>query len=340
MILKRGFSGLQDIARDISKNSTTRNSTKNNTKGSLVSFGNFDAIHQGHQEIIKSLVKAAKDKNLPSILISFEPLAFEFFASARGENPANYRLTNLEEKVQILKQLGVDYLLLFNFNEEFSQLTSTYFIAEILVKQLAVTQVFAGVDLRFGFKAEGDLKQLQSFATSHNFKLNIIKSAYLNDLGQDIKISSSLVRKRLLEHDLDAAKIMLKRDYGFCGRIVKGREAGSSLGFPTINLFIKNKHKLYLLGVFVVKLSFDDSSEFFGVANVGYAPSFGADNKLTLEVHLFNFNKQVYGVKVRVSLLHFLRHEKKFKSLDDLKQQINSDIKTASCFVDTLQQNL
>lgn len=287
--------------------------------GSVVTIGNFDGVHIGHQQIISRLVAKAKTLQLPSILISFTPTPQSFFGREQSV------LTNFKQKHHQLKKLGLDVHLIITFNQKFSQLSADSFIQEVLLAKLGVKFCLIGDDFRFGSGRTGDFKLLQSFAQQHDFQVENTQSV----LCGSQRASSSKIRDFLAQGELQLAAQMLGREFCISGKIIHGKQLGRTIDFPTINIPIK-RNISPVLGVFAVQIHLLGKT-FNGVANIGKRPTVNGENIL-LEVFLFDFNQMVYGEFANVVFKQQIRQEQKFDSFDQLKAQIKLDVKTAKDF--------
>ena len=293
---------------------------KKKHKNSIILIGNFDGIHLGHQKLFK-LAKMYKKKYSFKIgVLTFEPMPKMFF----NPNLKNFRLSNLNQKIENLGKLNVDFVIIKKFDRKFSKTKSISFIKETLGKKINPKFIFVSNNFRFGNKREGDVKQLMKYEGLCNYK--IVKPQPL--IIKKKVISSSLLRKYLQSGKLNYVNKLLNRNWSIEGRIQKGRQLGTKIGFPTANLDINN----YILakpGVYAVKVKKKKSSKYIrGIANLGYRPTFNG-KKILLEVHLFNFSENLYNKYLKVEFLKFIRAEKKFKNVDQLRKQIKVDLETA-----------
>ena len=281
----------------------------------VVTIGNFDGVHLGHQALLTEVKKRAHDLKLESAVITFEPNPKDYFS----QNKPQTRISSLREKIELFNEIKIDRVHIIKFNQEFSKETANEFIS-VLIKQLKVKEIVVGEDFCFGRGREGGIKQL----SASSMKLNI-KNKILMD-GQ--RISSTLIRNLLANDKLDQANKYIGRPYCISGKVVHGEKRGRKIGFPTANIHMRH-NRPPLKGVFAVKFQ-----NHFGVANLGIRPSIKGEKKLQLEVHLLNFSSDLYGQHVSVIFLKKLRDEKKFKSLDELKEQIKLDVIKAKLFFD------
>lgn len=284
-------------------------------RGGVVTIGNFDGVHRGHQAIIESLVAEARSLHTAPLLITFEPHPLEFFRHA--DAPA--RLTRLREKLNILQTTALKQVLCLPFNRQLAHMSAQDFIRDILVEKLAIRRLLVGKDFRFGFQRKGDLNLLT--AAGHEFGFDV--QTFPTFLHEGQRISSSLVRSLLQAGELAQAKILLGRDYSMCGRVMHGDKRGRLLGIPTANLYL---HRLVtpLTGVFAVQVKGIGSQVLNGMANLGTRPTV-CGMKTLLEVHLFDFNADIYGQYIEVIFREKLRPEQRFASISDLKDQLERD---------------
>ena len=293
---------------------------KKKHKNSIILIGNFDGIHLGHQKLFKLAKMYKKKYSLKIGVLTFEPMPKMFF----NPNLKNFRLSNLNQKIENLSKFNVDFVIIKKFNRKFSKTKSISFIKETLGKKLNPKFIFVSNNFRFGNKREGDVKQLMRHEKLCNYK--IVKPQPL--VIKKRIISSSLLRKYLQSGKLNHVNKLLNRNWSIEGKIQKGRQLGKKIGFPTANIDI-NSYVLAKPGVYAVKVKKKKSSKYIkGIANLGYRPTFNG-KKILLEVHLFNFSENLYNKYLKVEFLKFIRAEKKFKNVDQLRKQIKVDLETA-----------
>ena len=286
-------------------------------KGSIILIGNFDGVHQGHQKLFKLAKKFKKQFNLNIGVLTFEPMPKMFF----NKKIKNFRISNLDQKMNLLKNLGVDFIINKRFDYRFSKIKSLNFIKEKIFKKLKAKFIFVSNNFKFGNKREGDVSQLINYETQYGYKVIKPKPLKINNKV----VSSSLIRKFLEEGFLNKANNLLKRNWCIIGKVEKGRQVGKKIGFPTCNINIKD-YVLAKPGVYAVKaLRKYSKKSIKGIANLGYRPTFN-QKKLILEVHLFNFSGNLYNKYLSVEFLRFIRKEKKFKNIEQLRKQIKSDL--------------
>ena len=284
-----------------------------------VTIGNFDGVHQGHQALLRLLANKAAEKNIPACLMSFDPLPHEYFAQGK---PAP-RLTSARERYTSIAELDEsirpDMLLILRFDDALAQLTAEEFVSRVLVDALAVKAVVIGDDFRFGKGRRGDYDYLKAAGERYGFEVLSLSTHSVDNM----RVSSTSIRQALLENRLPDAERMLGRPYRICGRIAHGDKRGRTIGFPTANIRL-NRPAIPLSGVYTVTLCSTQLGDVPGIANIGKRPTVDGVRD-QLEVHLFGFDKDIYGMNVCVSFHHKIRDEKKFESFELLKQQIELD---------------
>ncbi len=284
-------------------------------RGCVATIGNFDGVHRGHQAVLKQVTTKASELKLPSQVIIFEPLPREFFAGPKA--PA--RLTRFREKVQVLQQFCIDRLLCLRFNQALAEMPPKNFIDNILVDGLAVRYLVVGDDFRFGKKRKGHFGMLQQAGKDSGFVVTNTESFTIDRQ----RVSSTLIRHALQCGDMAAAKKLLGRPYRMSGRVMRGDNLGHQLGYPTANVSL-GRQVSPVGGVFAVKVYGLNEGPMNGIANIGSRPTVGGrDNRL--EVHLLDFNGQIYGQHLHVDLLYKLREELRFHSIEALIKQIERD---------------
>lgn len=286
----------------------------------VLTLGNFDGVHLGHQQLINHLIKQSKKLNLPTVVMLFEPQPLEFFCKQNA--PA--RLTSFKEKVELIKKLGIDYIIAVPFTQTFANMLAPDFIQDWLINKLQAKYIVIGDDFRFGRERKGDINLLQQYTHNNQFVVESMPTFVWNDL----RISSTAVREALFNSDFKLAHCLLGRNYAIEGKVVHGNALARQLGFPTANIHLNRKNPA-LQGVYFVKVKNCCSNQHYhGIANIGIRPTIEG-KKAILEVNLFDFSGDIYGQYLDVIFVHKLRDEKKFDSLTDLKQQIAQDVCTA-----------
>ena len=284
-----------------------------NHKGSIILIGNFDGVHLGHQKLFKLAKSYKKKYNLKIGVINFDPMPKMFF----NKSLKNFRLSSIDQKVNLLNNLGVDFIVTKKFDKTFSKTKSINFIKNILANKLNAKFIFVSNNFRFGNKREGDVKFLIQNEHKYNYKVIKPKPLLINKKI----VSSSLIRNYLENGYLEKANKLLDRKWSVDGIVQKGRQVGKKIGFPTCNIDIKD-YVLAKPGVYAVRVLRKNNLKILkGIANLGFRPTFN-QKKILLEVHLFNFYGNLYNKHLSVGFLKFIRKEKKFKNINKLKSQI------------------
>jgi riboflavin kinase/FMN adenylyltransferase len=291
-------------------------------RGCAATIGSFDGIHLGHQAVLAELVAQGRKRRLPATLITFEPQPREYFMPEE----APPRLTRFREKLEELQRCGIDRVICLRFNAYLASLTANEFIRRIMLDGLAVKYLVVGDDFRFGKGRTGDYALLQQAGKAHGFPVVTMPTFNVDHH----RVSSTRIRVALNEGDLNSAEALLGRPYWMSGRIAHGDKRGRTIGFPTANIFM-HRNAVPVEGVFAVEMCGIDDRPLPGVANVGTRPTVDG-SRAQLEVHLFDFDRDIYGRHVRVSFLKKLRPERKFESFELLKQQIELDAEQARAF--------
>lgn len=290
----------------------------------VVTIGNFDGVHRGHQSMLKSTKDKAAELALPAVVVSFEPLPHEFFS------PENHppRLQGLRDRVACMRDAGIDRLLLLQFDQALAARSADDFIQSILVEKIQARHIVVGDDFRFGRRRQGNFQLLNDSAGRHGYSVEQSDTCR----HEGTRISSTAIRDYLCAGDLDAAAALLGRAYRISGRVIHGEKVGRQLGYPTANVAL-GSHKPPLRGVFAVWATHLHTQErFAAVANLGERPTIGG-RKLLLEVHALDSNVQWYGQHLAVDFVRQIRTEKRFDSLEDLKLQIARDATQAAAML-------
>ena len=291
--------------------------THRNHKGSIILIGNFDGVHLGHQKLFKLAKKYKKKYSLKVGVLTFEPMPKMFF----NTDLKNFRISNQKQKIDLLKKFDVDFAIVKKFDKKFSKIKSINFIKDILATKLKAKFIFVSNNFKFGNKRKGNVRQLVKNESSFKYKIINPKPLIKNKKI----ISSSLIRNLLQSGKLKKANKYLDRAWSIEGKVLRGRQLGKKIGFPTANIDIED----YILakpGVYAVKAKKLNSSKLIkGIANLGYRPTFN-QKKILLEVHLFNFSENLYNKYLTVNFYKFIRKEKKFKSVGQLQKQIKIDL--------------
>ena len=282
----------------------------------VTTIGTFDGVHLGHRKILERLTNNAKKTGLKSTVLTFFPHPRMVL-----QKDVDIKLLNtLEEKTQILETLGLDYLIVHPFTKEFSRLSATDFVNDILVNGLKTKKIIIGYDHRFGRNRNANIQDLIAFGQTLDFEVEEIPAQEVDD----ISVSSTKIRKALLEGDITTANNYLSYAYMLTGTIKKGKGMGRDFGFPTANLHIAETYKLIpKTGAYVVSSTLNGKT-YFGMMNIGYNPTVDGTEK-SIEVNFFDFEGNLYDQKIQVSLLHRIRDEQKFSSIEELKAQLKKD---------------
>ena len=286
-------------------------------KNSIILVGNFDGIHKGHQKLF-SLARKYKKKYSSKIgVLTFEPMPKMFF----NKTLKNFRISSLQQKIENLKNLNVDFIITKKFDKKFSKIKSINFIKEILGKKLEPKFIFVSNNFRFGNKREGNVRELIKFEKLCGYKVINPKPLLTNKKVA----SSSLIRNFLQKGQLEKAYRILNRNWSIYGKVQKGKQLGKKIGFPTANIDIKD-YILACPGVYAVRVKRLSKKNYMkGIANLGYRPTFNG-KKILLEIHLFNFSGNLYNKHLTVEFRKFIRKEKKFKNANQLRKQIKIDL--------------
>ncbi len=282
----------------------------------VVTIGTFDGVHLGHRKILERLTNNAKNTGLKSAVLTFFPHPRMVL-----QKDLDIKLLNtLEEKKQILETLGLDYLIIHPFTKEFSRLSAIDFVRDILVNNLKAKKIIIGYDHRFGRNRNANIQDLISFGSTFDFEVEEIPAQEIDD----VSVSSTKIRKALLEGDVETANSYLSYHYMLTGTVKKGKGLGKGFGFPTANLHIAETYKLIPKnGAYVVKSKLD-GKDYHGMMNIGFNPTVDGSQK-SIEVNFFEFEGNLYGKKIQVQLLHRIRDEHKFNSIEELKEQLKKD---------------
>ena len=291
---------------------------KKKHKGSVIAIGNFDGLHIGHQKVLKEARQKAINRKLKFGLVTFEPVPTMFF----NKNIKNHRINSLNQKIYFLKKIKLDFLIVINFNKAFSNLSAENFVTKILFEKLKSKYIFISKNFRFGRKRLGDIKTLKNFEKKYSYKI-LVTTPYKK---KDKIVSSSLIRKIIQKGKIQEAEKLLGRPWSVEGEVIKGEQRGRIIGFPTCNIEL-NSYTLPKLGVYSVWVQINNLKK-RGIANIGYRPTFSGKS-LLLEVNIFGIKRNLYKKILKVSFIKFIRAEKKFKNINQLKAQIKKDITSA-----------
>lgn len=292
--------------------------------GRAIAIGSFDGLHLGHQALLQTILSLAKDRGLSSCVLSFHPHPRQFFQPEHA--PA--RLLPLRDKFRQLAGLGINETVLLQFNHALAKTSAEAFILNILVKTLSCRHVVVGEDFRFGEARKGNIALLKSMGENLGFEVSAISDVRVDSQ----RVSSSRLREALTQGDLQTSHGLLGKPYVLTGRVRHGQKIGRTLGFPTLNLSMP--HNLAARGIFAVEVKgLDDSKKSFpGVASLGRRPTVEDNGRMLLEVYVFDWQGQVYGRHLEVTLRQFIRPEVRFDSLEEMQNQMRDDLRKAKAF--------
>jgi len=282
----------------------------------FVTIGTFDGVHVGHQKVLSKLVQSAKKNNASSVLLTFFPHPRMIL-----QKNANIKLINtIDERIKLLEKTGLEILVIHEFTKDFAEKTALNFVKNVLVDNLKISNLIIGYDHRFGKDREGNFEQLTTFGGKFGFEVSKIPHQEIDH----ITISSTKIRKAIELGNIEEANRYLGYYFMLTGEVVKGKNLGEKIGFPTANISIKETYKLLpKTGSYVVKAVLENETV-YGMMNIGFRPTIKGKNQ-TIEIHFFDFNKDLYGKSIQIDVLKFLRDEQKFDSVDDLKNQLQKD---------------
>ena len=285
-------------------------------KRSVVTIGTFDGIHLGHQEILSRLIKSSKNKDLNSVVLTFFPQP-RIILNKYNEVKM---IDTLDEKIIHLNEIGIDSLIIHPFDRNFSLLSANQFIKDFLVDKLKIKHIIIGYDHRFGKGREASVTDLKNYANDYDFTVEEIKAQEI----EKITVSSTKIRNSINQGDIKTTEKYLGRYFNLTGKVVKGDGLGKKINYPTANIFIEETYKIIPKdGVYLVETIIKDKL-FNGMMNIGHRPTIGTKNK-SIEVHLFNFNEDIYGQVISIKMISKIRDEKKFSSIQALKEQLVKD---------------
>ncbi|MDR0802405.1 bifunctional riboflavin kinase/FAD synthetase [Fluviicola sp.] len=284
----------------------------------ILTLGTYDGVHLGHQEIIRSLVERANGKGKESVLFTFEPHPRKVLY------PESYSvklIDTLEEKLAKLDKLGLDTVILFPFTKEFSRLSAMEFVRDILVNQIGVSEMHIGHDHHFGKNREGSFRELQELGEVYDFKVFQLPAISVGETT----ISSTKIRNAVLEGNVSYAATLLGTPFVLEGKVLKGQQIGRTIGFPTANIGLENPDKIVPKnGVYAVRIYLGERV-IDGVMNIGIRPTVTNNGQKVIEIHLFDFNEEIYGQQMKVEIMQHIRDEKRFENIEELKNQIQLD---------------
>ncbi|NBC57076.1 MAG: bifunctional riboflavin kinase/FAD synthetase [Bacteroidetes bacterium] len=295
----------------------------------VVTIGTFDGVHLGHRKIINRLNEVAKSKKLDSALLTFFPHPRMVL-----QQKQDLKLINtIDERINLLSQTGLDHLVIEPFTKTFSRLKAQEYVKQYLVDYLNAAVVIVGYDHRFGRNRTANIEDLKRFAKTYNFEVEEISKQDIDDVA----ISSTKIRSAITEGQIHLANTYLSKPFVLTGKVVKGKQLGKSLGYPTANLQVKEDYKIIPKeGVYVVS-AYIDSALHFGMMNIGHNPTIANNNRKSVETYFFDFSGNLYDKTIQIQLLKRLRNERKFDSLEALKSAMQKDEKYSKDFIKTLR---
>lgn len=292
-------------------------------KKTILTLGTFDGVHIGHKKILNKLIQNRENENYESLVLTFFPHP----RMVLQEHSDLKLLNTIAEKIDLLGKIGIENLVIHPFDETFSRLTAEEFVSTILVDRFHIHKIIIGHDHRFGRNRTADIDDLIAFGKEYNFEVEQISVQEINA----ISVSSTKIRKALLEGNMALANEYLGYDYSLKGKIIQGKQLGRTIGFPTANLKIEENYKLIPQnGVYIVQSSINQKTV-FGMMNIGFNPTVDGQNQ-SIEIHYFDFDADLYNQDISVSILQRIRSEQKFESVDILKGQLEKDKKTALAY--------
>ncbi len=299
----------------------------NAAKPTIVTIGTFDGVHLGHRKILEQIVKSAQALNCESLVLTFFPHP----RMVLQEDTEMKQLNTLQEKINLLDDLGIDNLVVHPFDKEFSRLTAEEFVKKVLVDVFKIKKIIIGHDHRFGRNRTANIDDLINFGETYGFEVEQISAEEINE----VSISSTKIRNALLEGDIELATTYLGYNYSLAGIVSNGKQLGRTIGYPTANIKIDEEYKLIPLnGVYIAK-SVISGKLVFGMMNIGTRPTIYGTTQ-TIEINYFDFKQDLYGERITLSLLHRMRPEQKFESVDALKNQLSLDKVMAENYISQL----
>lgn len=297
------------------------------TKKTILTLGTFDGVHIGHKKILEKITQNTQDGKYESLVLTFFPHP----RMVLQEKSEIKLLNTIAEKTKLLENTGIENLVIHPFNESFSRLTAEDFVSSILVNQFHIQKIIIGHDHRFGRNRTADINDLIAFGEQYGFEVEQISAQEI----KDVSVSSTKIRKALTDGDMNLANEYLGYDYFLTGTVVKGKQLGRTIGFPTANLKIEEEYKLIPKnGVYIVK-SIINKKVVYGMMNIGFNPTVGGQAQ-SIEIHFLDFDEDIYDLEISVSLLQYVREEQKFGSFDLLKEQLKKDKETTIGFTNKL----
>lgn len=301
-------------------------------KNSILTIGTFDGVHLGHQKILKKLNEIKRKTGLNSVILTFDPHPRKVLFPDQKDLKL---ITTTDEKLGLLEHHGVDVSVVYPFSRAFSQMDAQSYISDILVKSLKVKHLIIGYDHKFGNNRDGDINTLRAFAKEYNYEVEEIS---VQDID-NINVSSSKIRHALEKGDVELANKYLGYEFFLTGSVVKGKQLGRTLGYPTANLNVEDSDKMIpAIGIYFVKVIVD-GEVFYGMLSIGKNPTTDTDGLVKIEVNIFEFDRDIYDTNISISFIKHLRHEQKFTDLEALKAQLKRDKETCVKLITELKQH-
>ena len=289
-----------------------------NLQNAIVTIGTFDGVHLGHQKIIKRLIEIKQKQGGGTLLFTFDPHPRKVLFPEQTDLRL---ITTTQEKCDLLQQFGIDHVLVFPFTKAFSKMPAADYIKDVIINGLKTKTLVIGYDHRFGSSREGNINMIKAMSVDHKFSVEEIPVQEINSLN----ISSSRIRTALEKGDIETANDNLGYSFFIIGEVFKGKQLGRTIGYPTANIRIEHVDKLIpKIGVYAVSVIIEEK-KFKGMLNIGVNPTTDDSNELKIEVNVFDFNRDLYGTKIKVEFIKRIRNEQKFTNLDELKQQLAKD---------------
>jgi len=296
-------------------------------KKTFVTIGTFDGVHVGHQKVIKNLVKNADSNNATSVLLTLFPHP----RMVLKKKPEIKLINTIDERIQLLEKNGLDVLVIQEFTEEFAKQSALDFVKNTLIEKLNISKLVIGYDHQFGQNREGNFEQLKIYGDKYGFELEEITQLDI----ENFVVSSTNIRKAIESGDIKKANSYLGYSFMLTGEVVEGKNLGEKIGFPTANLNIKESYKLIpKTGAYIVKSEIENEIV-FGMMNIGYRPTVSGKNQ-TIEIHFFDFDKNLYGKTIQIDVLSYLRDEQKFESVEMLTKQLQKDKQKSLDFINEI----
>lgn len=294
----------------------------------IVTIGTFDGIHLGHQKILSRLKELKEKFGLKTVVLTFDPHPRKILFPEQKDLKL---ITLIDEKLELLEKYGVDVAVVYPFNKEFSRLEVKHYLEEILIQQLNVKHLVIGYDHKFGKDRKGDINTLRDYSSTYNY---IVEEISKKDIDT-IAVSSTNIRKAIEEGNIDKATSFLGHPYFLIAKVIKGKQLGRTLGFPTANLQTSETDKLIpKIGVYFVEV-FVEGENYFGMLNIGINPTTDNDLKIKIEANIFDFDKDIYNKTIKLNFIKKIRDEKKFNNLNELIEQLNKDKKNCLALINT-----